>query len=999
VPVDWSIAGEIIELEGVGKAQINPADAQRQAETARVILERLLMQPGVLLADEVGMGKTYVAMAVVASVIASTRRTHCPVVVMVPAGLRQKWQRDWEQFKTHCVRNHALDWVRDEYAHSPTEFFKLLDDRADRRTHLVFITTGCFSRGLNDPWVKLAMIRLARGMTKLSDTQKRRLYRWAADLVRQFSNYRLTEEVTRRLMHSDVLDWKRILVAENILAEENDDPIPDRLARDTHRIDWTALCTILRELPGWRPESVKPSLRKQVRRRFSDACHNAYKQWLDLVRWRSPLLILDEAHHAKNDSTRLAQLFRQGSEDDVALLKDKFDRMLFLTATPFQLGHQELIRVLRSFVAVRWSSKDAPAGSREEFRATMIKLEQALDRNRLAGRRFDRNWGRLRAHMLGSPAQEGDEEKQVLQWWSRVEAVQTDAWEQEIVQAYQDCSATKEHAEKLLKPWLIRHNRLPLLPGTAAIPRRNVLVGKAIGNSCAGDPRQVVEGLPIHERALLPFLITARAQGQLTQSANTRAFFAEGLASSYEAFHHTRDGRSTTKDFDDGLTAKTEASSWLVPTQWYEEQIARLIPSHEAPRELRMAHPKILATVQRAVDLWLAGEKVLVFCFYIQTARALAEHLREEVNQRIINIAGEKLGLDARRQSPEVQSWLARIVRRLSDVESPFNREILSLLGAAMDKPNYAILRGYREQLLGVLMAYFRSPAFVARYLPLNDPLVRDALGERETRRNIIAGGIDALRHAILEEKDSSNQTYLGRIGQFLDFASELAERAERRLALKEHEESDESENPLLEYLNAVSIYSKPRRLDYADDDSVEDETDDGSYRVMPLVRMVYGETKTVIRDRLMLAFNSPLFPEILVSSSVMGEGVDLHRFCRHIIHHDLCWNPSTLEQRTGRLDRVRCKAEVCSRSIEVYEPFLAGSADEKMFRVLRDRERWFQVVMGQKFEFDEATSEAIACRLPLPSELARTLTFSLSCWSDRPYAPGARHPDEGVER
>src|SRR5258708_39665740 len=28
------------------------------------------------------------------------------------------------------------------------------------------------------------------------------------------------------------------------------------------------------------------------------------------------------------------------------------------------------------------------------------------------------------------------------------------------------------------------------------------------------------------------------------------------------------------------------------------------------------------------------------------------------------------------------------------------------------------------------------------------------------------------------------------------------------------------------------------------------------------------------------------------------------------------------------------------------------------MFRVVQDRERWFQIVMGQKFEFDEATSE-----------------------------------------
>lgn len=990
MPVEWSMPRDVIELAGVGRAYIDPTDALRQAQTASTILRRMAKQPGVLLADEVGMGKTYVAMAVVASVIVCARRTHCPVVVMVPAGLRQKWQRDWEQFKTHCVRDHALDRVRDGYAHTPTEFFKLLDGRVEERANLVFVTTGCFSRGLNDPWVKLAMIRLARRMTRLTDTHKRRVYRWASDLVRQFSNYRLTEDVVDRLMHCDVLDWKRILVSEGIFSEDEDDPVPDLLSKDAHKIDWTDLCAVLRELPGWRPEHVQTSLRNNVRRRFGEACRSTYKQWLNLARWRSPLLVLDEAHHAKNDSTRLAQLFRPETEDDVALLHDKFDRMLFLTATPFQLGHQELIRVLRSFSAVRWSRGEAPAGTREDFMAMMTKLEQALDHNRLAGRRFDRCWGKLRVDLLGTLEAGEDEEKRIFSWWKNVEASPADAWQQQLVQAYRDCVATREQAELLLKPWLIRHNRLPHLPSAPDVPRRNIVVGRAIGTKGSGGPHHAAVGLPIQEAALLPFLITARAQGQLAQSAGTRAFFAEGLASSYEAFHHTREGRLAAKDFDDGLAADEKASSWLVPTRWYEEQIAQLIPSREASRQLRKTHPKISATVERAVDLWLAGEKVLVFCFYIQTAHALSEHLREEVNQRIIDIAGKKLGLDARRQTPEVQNWLTRIVRRLSDAESPFHREIVSLLDTAMDEPRYAVLQRYREQLRGVLMAYFRSPAFVARYLPLDDPTIREALGERETRRNVIGKGIEALRHAILEEKDASNQTYLGRIGQFLDFASELAERAERRLVLKEDEDSDESENPLLEYLDAVSIYSKARRLENTDEDGVEDEKDDGSYRVMPLVRMVYGKTKTEIRDRLMLAFNSPLFPEILVSSSVMGEGVDLHRFCRHIIHHDLCWNPSTLEQRTGRLDRVRCKAEVCCRSIEVYEPFLAGSADEKMFRVLRDRERWFQIVMGQKFEFDEAASEAIANRLVLPAELAKQLTFTLSCWC-MPEAMGAQ--------
>jgi SNF2 family DNA or RNA helicase len=146
-------------------------------------------------------------------------------------------------------------------------------------------------------------------------------------------------------------------------------------------------------------------------------------------------------------------------------------------------------------------------------------------------------------------------------------------------------------------------------------------------------------------------------------------------------------------------------------------------------------------------------------------------------------------------------------------------------------------------------------------------------------------------------------------------------------------------------------------------------------------VRMVFGETPPETRDRLAQAFNSPLFPEILVSSSVMGEGIDLHRFCRHVIHHDGFWNPCTLEQQTGRLDRIQSKAEICRRPIRVFQPFIAGGADEKMYRVLRDRERWFQVVMGQKFEFDEAASEEMVEREPLPAELAERLTFDLARW------------------
>ena len=89
-------------------------------------------------------------------------------------------------------------------------------------------------------------------------------------------------------------------------------------------------------------------------------------------------------------------------------------------------------------------------------------------------------------------------------------------------------------------------------------------------------------------------------------------------------------------------------------------------------------------------------------------------------------------------------------------------------------------------------------------------------------------------------------------------------------------------------------------------------------------------------------------------------------------------WNPSTLEQRTGRVDRINCKADQVGRSIEVAIPYVGGTQDEKMYRVVMDRERWFQVVMGESFKTDEHSTDRIAERVPLPAAVALELSMRL---------------------
>jgi hypothetical protein len=163
-------------MGGVGAKKIDAHDGARQQATVQSILRDLATQPGVVLADEVGMGKTYVALAVVASAVLANRDSGRPVVVMMPPGLASKWPREWDQFKTICcAQPSTLAWVRDKYVHTPADFFKLLDDPQKRRPHIVWMTTGCFDRGLSDPWTKLALVRIARSRTRMDEETKKRL--------------------------------------------------------------------------------------------------------------------------------------------------------------------------------------------------------------------------------------------------------------------------------------------------------------------------------------------------------------------------------------------------------------------------------------------------------------------------------------------------------------------------------------------------------------------------------------------------------------------------------------------------------------------------------------------------------------------------------------------------------------------------------------------------------------------------------------------------------
>jgi hypothetical protein len=118
-----------------------------------------------------------------------------------------------------------------------------------------------------------------------------------------------------------------------------------------------------------------------------------------------------------------------------------------------------------------------------------------------------------------------------------------------------------------------------------------------------------------------------------------------------------------------------------------------------------------------------------------------------------------------------------------------------------------------------------------------------------------------------------------------------------------------------------------------------------------------------------------------------------------------LGWNPATIEQRTGRTDRIGSKTErerklASSRDktireqdmpgLEVALPYLAATYDERMFEALRTRAQIFEILTGGDptadcdedvhwtVSGDEGTEPSFTF-VPLPQEMLDELKVNLS--------------------
>lgn len=877
------------------------ADWARQTCTAEDILQRLQHQEGVVLADQVGMGKTYVALAVATSQILRNPQLD-QVVVFVPARVAEKWLNEWGKFHEALIIDGPEIRCVKQAIRSGEDFLKALDDPPDIRNHLVIVTHEALTATLKDSFIQLALLDYAT-RDDPDGTARAHVAKWSNGAKGLIRDRRFTPERVGRLLQSPPEHWRhewRILTGEDL----GDDPIPEQLRQVAQQLDLDQVWSAVQQLPSrWSP-SLEMRL-KQARKKINDATQAVWKQVLVTAKPHLPLLIVDEAHALKNNHTRISRLFTpMPDQPGDGALRGIFDRILLVTATPFELGHNELINVLSRLEGIR--PMDPPP--REPLESRLSRLEDTLRRAQETAIALDQSWLRITA----VDAAAFEDWETAAEPGPSLSPEARRAWRDAILAA-----SARRTMHQELRPWVVRHERPH---------RRNYRIGRAILPEADSN---MTGGLEIPEASALPFLLAARAQAVASEDRGgaARPLFAYGIASSYEAFLRLESSAGIDTDTKE---SDTSAESYRPPgpgdpAQWYQREIRELLSSDRQ----RQGHPKIAATVERATHLWLSGQKCLIFCWYIRTTGALQEALRSRLDGIIAERAASALGVEEGSADAELERISNRLLKSDSGSYEHIQRQLLGRFEAAATGN-----QELAEAVTRIAIRNLRTPAYLVRYTRLSPELDADAF---------------------MADLAGANPTGIDLLGRWTHFVTRMAEMTTE------------------ERTKVLSRLQGEHAMDY--DGEPAPETRGAS---LAPVRRAFGGTRRDDRERLITVFNTPFAPDILVASSVMGEGIDLHQECRHVIHHDLDWNPSKLEQRTGRLDRIGALAEREHKNIEVYEPFLAGTHDEKMFRVVKDRAGWFDIVMGRASGSDEHGTDAEETRIPLHPRISDALSMDL---------------------
>jgi hypothetical protein len=956
--------------------RISDAAIRLQEETVLAALDILDREPGVLLADEVGMGKTYQALGLLACAFQQAReRNEVPHVLVVTPGpdLNHQWLRSAQTFEQKGFYKGFPPGTFEEVYHI-TQL-----PGATKQHSVVFAPVNVFTsaRGYAERGFLLNLWFSHRELAGVTRAAIRRRVEACGIQIAEGQHFLgLTAEGFGRLP------------AATFKGERGGHAGLNDLYDSAERLD--AFSNV------WRVKKALDRVRFQLVRK---------------VLPEFDLLVVDEAHKLKNPWTVQAQAVAQ-------VLGRRFKRAVFLTATPFQLGVVELRRVFEMFGQAR-EVRPGFSDDVEALFAAIADYQRTYDAFEDAWRFAD---SRHAAAFAG--------------WYERAstEPVSADAR-----QAVPGLELIDDPNVTTLARYVWELRRLKengVEPGFRRWTIRSLKPGKRERRRDRAVP------IPPDENSVIPLLLyqrlmTARARSGVrshveaaeTNIASSFAAAREGAmvqdgSKSAEAMAYQRvvlqllvaaeDSHPKVQHvLEAALAAADEWEKSLmfcernatidslhdeIEERWTGRLLARWVkmyPGHgmEDVFGAGSGEDRKVGVFQRMAMRFTRGQDELSVAlresyphtlFVGPTESGLPQDLFEDAAM-LVDAANEVL--KAQRSSGNSAVRLDyRIARRCVDVA----------VARWFERHRPSVLDGYKG-----LPKRLLDPAYPRLGLDLNeDDEEREMTGAEDqaiewslsenTLRTILSPSRPSIwfpfRERMARWSPSERNDIVKAVRTFLTrrhvpFIVEVLEHAggagasstEMREAMEKWwmAPSCPWQRRLAEFLDYLPLLSEGERAEV-----LRDALPVGEF----VARGNQGERRQKIRD----AFNTPLFPMILVGNRTMQEGLNLQRQCRRVVHHDLRWNPADVEQRVGRVDRHGSLAERwlvesggTKGHILIDTPLLERTIDPPRYQRVKEREKWLDFLLGAPPEVGRASLDERE-NPPLPEALTEDLRVRL---------------------
>lgn len=709
------------------------------------------------------------------------------------------------------------------------------------------------------------------------------------------------------------------------------------------------------------------------------------------------LAVVDEVHNWKGNA--------HGSSQFRASFADAIPSKLLMTATPLQMGAEEMVRIF---------SYAASAGGQTAAVLDRIRGKDGLVSNCLAAndefvkalQALTPAEGRQLANLDGEGI--GD-----LRAWMDV-AARSEVTTRGLATFYLRACNYKTAVDMLLAQQgriMIRH--------TKNQSYRSFHAGSdfRLDQKCLRSALYAVDGMSEERHELVNYIAMRLDQRLRDVGPETaRAHLVRGLTSSHSAYRASRGDISS------------KVADLPGPVRAYMELFEQAIQLAE--------HPKVSATAAHAVANYHSGKKTLIFCERVSTVYEIQDAIRKSIESGEMTTAAEGARtylLENKHLFIDVQlhrSWCASKGISGSWNEAGLCDEAAAFALACLHRhgtpptPRRVLrlldLWFIRHEVMKGISCGAAAQALAKLADDLENGDAADALhadvvlaskgGKAAPDEAAFLEAVEDIRQALTEEngnlwagddlgefdrafwtlldaeasllnKDDRNaavehrltfyrlvlalETGLRRVALRPDFVGRFADKARDALPKAIHAavrvpRGDESVmQRIVRYIhalakangtiNALDKTNTARRSLWRGVD-LDDET---------IVQALEGSVPSDKRVRLCAAFNSPLAPDILICTGIGSEGIDLHRECAEIIHHDLPWNPAKLEQRIGRIDRVGRLGEGSSGLVRIGIPFLAQNYDQFQYERVLSRAKLFEVLLG-KPAFDANVDEEV---------------------------------------